>query len=128
MLTLSRKRKLKKWLYSRYSLFFLLVLIVLMFTPVFNMYKSYSESKRSLLVLEDSMENILSQKLLLEEDIDYLKSDLGRESEIRRRFGTGKEGELMAFVIESESKKIVEKKEEEKNSWEKLKNWLKEIF
>ncbi len=128
MLTLSSKRKLKKWLYSKFSLVFLLILIILMFSPVFNMYKSYSESKGSLLGLEDSMESILSQQLLLEEDIDYLKSDLGRESEIRRRFGTGKEGELMAFVIENQSKKIIEKKEEEKSSWEKFKIWLKEIF
>lgn len=128
MLTLSSKRKLKKWLYSKFSLVFLLILIILMFSPVLNMYKSYSESKGSLLGLEDSMESILSQQLLLEEDIDYLKSDLGRESEIRRRFGTGKEGELMAFVIENQSKKIIEKKEEEKSSWEKFKIWLKEIF
>lgn len=130
MFTLSSKRKLKKWVYSKISLVFLLFLVVLMFSPVLNMYKSYSESKEALSVLQSRMESIVSQKILLERDINYLKSDLGRESEIRRRFGTGKEGELMAFVIDSESKKNLEKIEtgEEETSWEKFKNWLTNIF
>lgn len=128
MLNLSSKRKLKKWLYSKFTLVFLIFLIVLMFAPVLNMYRSYSESREVLFVLQDSMESIVSQQTSLQGDIDYLKSDLGRESEIRRRFGTGKEGELMAFVVESESKEILEKEEEEKSSWQKLKNWFKEIF
>lgn len=128
MLNLSSKRKLKKWFYSKFTLVFLIFLIVLMFAPVLNMYRSYSESREVLFVLQDSMESIVSQQTSLQGDIDYLKSDLGRESEIRRRFGTGKEGELMAFVVESESKEILEKEEEEKSSWQKLKNWFKEIF
>lgn len=124
MLNLSTKRKLKGWFYSRSALFLLFALVVLMFMPVLNMHERYSESRALLSVSQERMDNLLDQEVRLEEDIRYLKSDLGREAEIRKSFGAGKEGEFMAVVMEAEGRVDTNDGEEKKGAWIKIKKWF----
>ena len=105
------------------------VLTVLIFVPVLNMYDRYKESQRALYVEQERMDNLLYQKEQVQEDIAYLKSDIGREAEIRSRFSKGKEGERMAFIIEDEASMLtVEEENVGDGAWSGFKEWFLGIF
>jgi len=128
MFSLSTKRKLRRWFYSRSVLILLLILIVLISTPVIDMYRNYSESRELLYDSKERMETLVEQGERLERDIEYLESDLGKEAELRKRFGTGREGELMAVVMDFEYKKKIDLETPEEGFWQDIKERIKGIF
>ncbi|MFP4539668.1 MAG: hypothetical protein ACLFNN_01880 [Candidatus Paceibacterota bacterium] len=129
MLQLTTKRKLKKWVWSRLSLVTLLLLVFLMFIPVWNMYNKYSESKGDHLAAKARMDELLSKKEKFESEIDYLESSLGKEAEVRS-FNAGKEGEQMAVIIEDERLEENDDLEDNKKEgfWKKVKGWFTSLF
>ncbi|MGM0482471.1 MAG: hypothetical protein ACQEP6_01230 [Patescibacteria group bacterium] len=122
------KRKIKEWVYSRFALVSLLILVGLMLFPVWNMYKNYSESESMLSGSVAKMEELKEEKYELEKELDYLESDLGREAEIRKRFRTGKEGEVMAVIVEEEEGTQDGTEEEKKGTWDRFSGWVKGLF
>ncbi|MGM0628806.1 MAG: hypothetical protein ACQESA_00045 [Patescibacteria group bacterium] len=122
------KRKIKEWVYSRVTLVALLILVGLMLFPVWNMYNNYSESKALLSGSVSKMEELKEEKHELERELDYLESDFGREAEIRRRFRTGKEGEVMAVIVEDEEKDKNNEEKVEKGNWGRFSDWIKGLF
>lgn len=92
------------------------------------MYRNYSESRELLYDSKERMETLVEQGERLERDIEYLESDLGKEAELRKRFGTGREGELMAVVMDFEYKKKIDLETPEEGFWQDIKERIKGIF
>lgn len=109
-------------------LLLLFVLVGFMILPVSNMYDKYKKSLKALSVEQERMDGLISQREQVQGEISYLKSDIGREAEVRSRFSKGKEGERMAFIIENESDIQIVEEENEKSAWERLKSWFLRIL
>ena len=99
-----------------------------MFVPVLNMYENYTESKDVLLASKEKLDALVDEDLEITKDIEYLKSDLGKEAEFRRRFRTGKEGEFMAIIVDAEDMRDRAQPMKEVGFWENIINKLKDIF
>ena len=98
-----------------------------MFIPVINMYEKYVETKNTFNIEQERKSDLLSQKTSLIENIEYLRSDIGREAELRSRFGKGKEGEKVTFIMENEVSDK-EPKEEDPEGWDRFKGWFLGLF
>ena len=124
MFSLTTKRKVRAWGYSRLSLIFVLILVLLMVSSVWDMYRKYSESRDMLLDSRERMGALVVEKDEVEAVVEYLESDLGREAEIRRRFRTGREGERMVVIVEDEAAESEEEEEEPGGFWSSFKSWI----
>ncbi len=129
MVTLKQRRKIKEWIHSRITLAVLFILVVLMVTPVWNMYERYDESERLLAETEERASEIRSQKERIERQIQFLESDLGQERELRQRFMAGREGEQVAVILESQESFEYEEEEEGADGFlQAVGSWIGGLF
>ena len=108
MVTLKTRRKIREWLSSRLAVGVLVVLFLLLVSPVWSMYRNYTESRELRSEAEREMEEITAQSERIEDEIRYLQSELGREDELRQRFTAGREGERVAIIFDDGSGSVVE--------------------
>ncbi len=94
---LKRRQKTRQRLYSKVTLFALAILLVVLIRPTWKIYEKSIESRKNL----DKAEQ---RKIELENDTEYIKSDYGRDQEIRDKFGYAKEGETMVVIVRPEEK------------------------
>lgn len=96
------KRRFKKFLYSKFSVFILIVVFLFMGKAVFNAYQKYavsSEGKQSVL---EEVHEITERKEFLEEELSRLQSERGVEEELRKKFQIAKPGEQVIIIVGEE--------------------------
>jgi cell division protein FtsB len=101
---LKRRQKNRQRLYSKITIAGLALLLLLLVKPTWNIFQKSVESKRNLRNAERELAELEQRKTELESDIAYLKSEHGRDQEIRDKFGLAKEGETMVVIVRSEEK------------------------
>ncbi len=106
------KRSSTKFLYSKYVIFLLIILLVIMGHAVYRAYGKYERSKQALTLAEIELEKLQSRKAILDEELADLETVEGKERAVRERFGLVKEGEKLIVLIEDDSPEpqIIEKK------------------
>lgn len=122
MLEFQEKRKIKKFIYSKITLFILLVLILLTLKATWGVYTKYSLTKENMEKSETNAENLLSRQDFLESEIDRLQTPAGVEQEIREKYGLVKEGEEVIVILPA-GQEIDVKAEAPKSWWQKMKFW-----
>jgi cell division protein FtsB len=100
-----RKKKVKKILYSRTSIFILLVITVFLAHATFGVYQKAALTRENVLQIEKEKYDLDSRHQTLEKAVAYLQTDEGIETEIRRKFRAIKPGEQVAVIINTEVKK-----------------------
>jgi cell division protein FtsB len=125
MLEFQEKRKLKRMLYCKTTFFFLFIVIVLFFSAVWGVYKKQDLTKNNLNITASSLEGLRTREKMLSAEIERLKTESGREEEIREKYGLVKPGEEVIIVIEqaSDTKNIMVSDSD--SFWQKVKNWLR---
>jgi cell division protein FtsB len=125
MLEFQEKRKLKRMLYCKTTFFFLFIVIVLFFSAVWGVYKKQDLTKNNLNITASSLEGLRTREKMLSAEIERLKTESGREEEIREKYGLVKPGEEVIIVIEqaSDAKNIMVSDSD--SFWQKVKNWLR---
>jgi cell division protein FtsB len=115
-----QKRTVRRIIYSKFTIFVLLVLVIVFSRSVWNIYKKEKFSRESLSVVERKYEDMSSRKKYLEGQIQKLNTEDGIEEEIRDKFSVKKEGEISVLIIDnsSSSKKI--EMISEKSLWQKF--------
>jgi len=69
---------------------------------LFNMMPKLWRSVISYQTLKDEHQEVLEQRLRMEEEVKHLQNARGVEEMVRNRFNVGKEGEEIFVVIEEE--------------------------
>jgi len=127
MSRLKNKNKFKKIFYSWPVFVLLLAIVLLVASGVWGVSKSErtscgkkDSSEERYDKLEDKSDNLLSE-------IESLKTEKGRESEIRDKFRVVKEGEQLAIILKSVDDPECEVVEEnDGNLWKKILDFLRD--
>lgn len=101
MFDFHEKRKIKSWLFSKVSVFILLVLTALLGTSVFERYQKERETAHNHYERAAELERLRSQAAALEAKVSYAESERGIEEEIRDRYDVVKEGERAVIIVDA---------------------------
>ena len=103
MLDFQRKKKIRKTLYSPFVLVLLFIIMIILSSGVFGVYKKSKLSKANLEREKKELEKLAMREKILASSIDYLKTDQGVEDEIRTKFRAVKDGEKVVVIIDEQS-------------------------
>lgn len=103
MLDFQRKKKIRRTLYSPFVLIALAIVMVILSSGVFGVYKKAKLSKQNLEREKKELEKLAIREKTLASSIDYLKTDQGVEDEIRTKFRAVKDGEKVVVIIDNQS-------------------------
>ncbi len=96
------KRKVKKILYSWPVCLLLLVVVVLLIKPVWNVYWKKVESEKNIETVNQELVALKDREVQLSSQMNALNSDTGTEQEIRSKFNVAKEGEKMVIMVDQD--------------------------
>lgn len=94
------RKKVRRIIYSRLSVFLLAVLFILLAKASFGAYQKYRLSDRAYLDVAREQAELSLRKDQLESDIARLKTPEGIEADIRSKFGMVKAGEQMLVLVD----------------------------
>lgn len=125
LLEFQEQRRIRKLLHSRYVLVVLIILLLLVARAVWGIYVKYEKSlaitekaRADLMALEDR-----ERQLAL--SIESLKTDEGKERELRDRFGVVKEGETLVVLVDNNPEEKMPTKKNDKSWWQKFLDYIK---
>ncbi len=106
-----QKQIFKEKLYSKTTVFILLVLALLLAKGAVNIYIKERESRKNKEEAELELINMQNRAEELKQASERLKTPVGIEQEIRSKFGVAKEGEKVILIVEEEETAPVVEKE-----------------
>ncbi len=124
---LKKRQKARKRLYSKVSIFGLVLLLLVLVRPTWSIFKKSFESKKNLSVAQVELADLEVHKRQLEKNVAYLQSDYGRDQEIRDKFGMTKNGETMVVIVRNE-KEAPPPPPPEPTFWQKTKSRFLSVF
>lgn len=107
MASFGKKKKFTEYLYSKPSIFILLIVCIFLATAVyarFTIERSMIERK---VEAEKERQMLLERKAELEERVEYLSGERGIEEEIRTHFDVAKDGEQVVIIVDKEEETVV---------------------
>lgn len=100
MFDFHEKRRIRSFVYSKFVVFFFLLLSLLLSISVYNRYVVSNEMKTKLDARRTTLGELQQHALMLEAKVKYLENDRGIEEELRNRFNVVKEGEKAIILID----------------------------
>jgi cell division protein FtsB len=100
MFDFQQKRQIKKAIYSRISLLVLFVLVIFLGKSTYDIYMREQLSENSLARTQNDYDSLKSRELVLSENLARLKTDIGKEEELRSKFNVARPGEVVVTVID----------------------------
>ncbi len=118
------KRKIKRFVYSRTVLIVLIIFIIILLNAVWKVYRKQAITKINLNKTASVYSDLKNREETLSNEITRLKSDNGREEEIREKYGMIKANEEVIVIIDNKDNNDVNISAD--NSWwRKIKEWFK---
>jgi cell division protein FtsB len=100
MLDYGQKRKFRSFLYNRYILGFLGLLVILAVHSTWNVYQKQRESVALLRVAQGESSVLKAREQELQTKIASMQTEQGMEEEIRSKFNVAKPGENVVVVLD----------------------------
>lgn len=94
------RRRIRRFLHSRYAIAVLLVLCALLARGVWSVYQKYERSKDLAQRTQAELSELEGRQKTLSQLNASLETEQGKEREIRDRFGVVKPGERMVVVVD----------------------------
>ncbi len=94
------KKRVRKLIYSKPVLFALAVILLVSLEELWSIYGKYSEAYEKAQDAKADLERLQEKEAELEKKVAFLKTDRGKEEEIRKKFMVGKEGEGVILVVD----------------------------
>ena len=98
------KRKVKRILYSKFSILLLVGIFFLIAKAGFHLYEKERESASNLRNAKQELGRLKDRQGVLTDEIRRLSTPIGVEQEIREKFKVAKEGEHMIIIVGDEEK------------------------
>lgn len=106
MLRFREKKTFRRYIYSKTFLVLLLVVIVVVSRAVYDVYTKAQTAAAFRAEAEKTLAEMRKREAYFAGEIDRLKSDMGIEEEIRKKFRVAKEGEKV-IILKDEPEKDV---------------------
>lgn len=100
MLDFKRKRQVRGFIFSYFTIAILAVLLFLMAMSVFERFTVEREMASRREEAEMELQALRQRAAALEAQVEYLEDERGMEAEIRDRFDVAKEGEQVVIILE----------------------------
>ncbi len=100
MLEFQQKAKLKRFIYSKFTLVIFLVLILLLSNAVWKVYQKQAWAKDNLRKTAASLEALRAREKMLSSKIERLETADGVEEEIREKYGLVKPDEEVITIVD----------------------------
>jgi len=98
MKKLHERKKFKKLLFSKVSFVVVLIIVILLIRGVWGAYGKYSHSQKNFKIAENRLQELQEKEKSLQEEITYIKTDVGKKAIIVEKFNVAKEGERVIVV------------------------------
>jgi len=110
MLEFESKRKFKKRLYSKFTFLALLVILFFVMHGAWGIFQKQRMVSNELEKTEETLDQFNERKNELEEKLERINSNVGKEELLRDKYSVAKEGEKAVFILDlnKEEKIIVE--------------------
>ncbi|HEY4478505.1 MAG TPA: hypothetical protein VI775_01550 [Candidatus Paceibacterota bacterium] len=96
-------RKFKRILYSPAILIILFIILFVLLKALYGAYSKEIISYNNLIKQKNEVEKLIEREKNLAQNVGYLKTDTGIESEIRSKFRVAREGEYLAVIVDDGS-------------------------
>ena len=100
MLDFKEKKKVRKMMYSKPVLFVLLGILLVSLEGLWSISQKHSEALEKSREAQADLENLRGREAELEKKVAFLKTDRGKDEEIRKKFMVGKQNEGVILVVD----------------------------
>jgi len=114
------RRRIKKFLHSRYAIAVLLIILVVMSRAVWGVYQKHQKSEEIVARAQSDLKVLKEREAMLGASIKALETEEGKEREIRDRFGVVREGERLIVLVDDSVKAKQEVVSDPKSWWERF--------
>lgn len=118
------KKKVRSRIYSRTSVVVLVILLILLGKAVWNIYQKELESRKARDLASKKLSELKSREDSLKSQTDALKTDFGKEQEIRSKFSVARPGEEVIIVVPKEKEAPLPEPSWFDSFWIKVKSWF----
>jgi cell division protein FtsB len=118
-----KKRKIRKFIYSKFIILVLLLLLFLLVRGTMGVYQKSKESNGRENSSAVSLSKLENRKSQLEKDLEILNSNVGIEEQLRTRYSFSREGEKVIIIIDEDVEEIAVP--EKKGIVDKTVSWFK---
>ena len=125
MLEFQEKIKLKKLLYSKITLFILIIVTIFLLNAVWDVYKKQGITKANLVKTATSLGALQVREKTLSSEIQRLNTESGKEEEVRDKYGLVRPGEEVIVIVDKSNDKDAVATSTSESFWGKIGNWFK---
>lgn len=125
LLEFQEQRRIRKLLHSRYALVILIILMLLSARAVWGIYVKYEKSRAITEKARADLAQLEERQRNLALSIEGLKTEEGKERELRDRFGVVKEGETLVVLIDNNPTTQKPLKKDDRSFWQKILDYIK---
>ncbi|MBX4198610.1 septum formation initiator family protein [Candidatus Parcubacteria bacterium] len=118
------KKRFKRILYSKGTIFVLVIAIVFFSRATWGVYKKEQESAANALQAENSLKRLEDRQKVLNDELTKLQTEEGVEEEIRSKYGVSKPGERVLIIVDDQ-KATTSLEVPKKGLWQKFKGLFK---
>ena len=111
---------MRNLVYSKISLFFLLVIIFLLAYTIWGVYQKERETQIKKTQRAQVLIEIEERERVLEEEIERLSTERGVEEEIRSKFDVARAGEQVLVIVDAKEEDVLLESEEEASAWQRF--------
>lgn len=126
MYEFQQKRKVRQIIYSKWSLLFLAVIVILLAKGNWGVIRKELGSRQNLNNVEKELLLVKEKETELRSNIYKLNTPEGVESEIRSRFSVKKPGEEVVLIVEPSNSTSTQ--DQSNSFWSKIGRWFKKLF
>ncbi len=102
------KKKVRRLIYSKGVIAFLIFSFILLANATWNVFKKSKESAANVAQSVSELERMQEREQILTSEIERLSTEKGIEEEIRSKFSVSKPGEELLVIIDEEATTTVE--------------------
>jgi cell division protein FtsB len=119
------RRRMRRFLHSRYAIAVLLVLCALLARGVWSVYQKYERSKELAQRTQGELAELEARQKTLSQLNASLETEQGKEREIRDRFGVVKPGERMVVVVDDATRTDDGQSDGAGGWWQRFLGWFR---
>jgi len=120
MIPFQERKKLRKILYSKFTLFVLFVLLIVVGRGAWKIHEKAVVAQTERDIAIRSLDDLGSRTNALQASLVLLKSDHGIESEVRQKYTVALTGEEVVVVVDDNTKKSENGEVVEKSFWQHI--------